>query len=37
MDMLEETPIVIYLQDLPFEIMLYKQVFKNNDGWAGEK
>ena len=31
----DEEPIPVYLKDLKFQVLLYKQVFKNKDGTAG--
>jgi hypothetical protein len=35
MEMPDEEPVVVYLKDLSFQVILYKQVFKNKDGSAG--
>jgi hypothetical protein len=34
MGIADEEPIPVYLKDLSFPVMLYKQVFKNKDGTA---
>jgi hypothetical protein len=31
----EEEPVPVYLKDLKFQVILYKQVFKNKDEAAG--
>jgi hypothetical protein len=37
LDIPEGTPTPIYLKDLQFQVILYRQVFKNKDGSAGER
>ncbi|MDR0637728.1 MAG: hypothetical protein LBG27_02300, partial [Spirochaetaceae bacterium] len=37
LDIPEGTPVPIYLKDLYFQVNLYRQVFKNKDGSAGER
>jgi uncharacterized protein YegP (UPF0339 family) len=35
MEMPDEEPVPVYLKDLKFPVILYKEVFKNKDGTAG--
>jgi hypothetical protein len=35
MEIPDEVPVPVYLKDLKFAVILYKQVFKNKDGSAG--